>query len=110
MGRHWRTKGTCRGLVRAAGLQAIEIRCLEDRGGWTDTATETAHRVVITRSGGYLRRFNRVTPLGGAANVLVSRPGGEIAAAHTPGNHDSGTVVMLRGDPVGGTPVPPGGL
>lgn len=94
MGRHWRTKGTCRELVSAAGLQAIEIRCLEDRGGWTEPATETAHRVVITRSGGYLRRVNGVTTFVDATNVLVTRPGDEVAVAHAAGGNDTGTVIV----------------
>src|SRR4051794_34053136 len=82
MGKHGYTKGTCRGLVRAAGLQAIEIRCRADRGDWTEPATETAHRVVITRSGGYLRRVNGVTTFVDPTNVLVTGPGDEVAVAH----------------------------
>jgi AraC-like DNA-binding protein len=110
MGRHWRTRGTCRAIVRAAGLQAIEIRCLEDNGRWTEPATETVHRVVITRSGGYLRRVNGVTTFVDATNVLVTRPGDEVAVAHPAGSRDSGTVVKLSDELVEGMPLPPGEL
>ena len=106
MGRHWRTRGTCRAMVHAAGLQAIEIRCLEDNGQWTEPATETVHRVVITRSGGYLRWVNGVTTFVDATNVLVTRPGDEVAVAHPAGGRDSGTVVKLSDELVEGMPLP----
>ncbi len=115
MGRRWRGKGTGRGLACAAGLEAVEIRCLEDRAGWTEPVVETTHRVFIARSGGYLRRLNGVSTFVDATNVLVTRPGDEIRMAHPLGGGDTGTVVELTGDFVArldeeGSPLPAGEL
>jgi AraC-like DNA-binding protein len=99
--RQWLTRGVGRCVVRDSGVAALETRCADDQPDWTPPRTERDHRILLARSGAYLRRVNGVVQFVDATDVLVTRPGDEIAMAHPMGG-DTGTVVELHPDVVAG--------
>lgn len=107
--------GQGRGLARLPGIDALEIRCGMSNVGWAGPATEARHRVIISRSGGYLRRVNGTVTFADATSLLVTRPGDEISVAHPVGPGDTFTQLVLDEDQVArlgddGYPIPSGEL
>jgi len=90
-----RGKGQGRLLARLPGIDALEIRCGMDGRGWAGPAAEIHHRVIISTSGGYLRRVNGATTFVDATSALVTQPGDEISVAHPLGPGDTLTAVVL---------------
>jgi AraC-like DNA-binding protein len=84
-------------VVREPGVAALEMRCADDQPGWTPPRVEREYRVFLVRAGAYLRRINGVVQFVDATDVLVTRPGDEMAIAHPLGG-DTGTVIDLQPD------------
>jgi AraC-like DNA-binding protein len=87
--------GQCRGLACLPGIGVYEVRCLADNRDWAATAMAAGHRIVITRSGGYLRRVNATTTFVDATNLLVTEPNDDISVAHPLGPGDVFTAIEL---------------
>ncbi|MET9954852.1 helix-turn-helix transcriptional regulator [Streptomyces sp. NPDC006339] len=84
-------RGQLRGRITAAGITVQDILCCEDRTGFAAPGRAEAYTVVLTRSGGYLRRIAGeeffVDPSGG----YLTRPGDEQRVAHPAGPGDRST-------------------
>ncbi|MFF5973627.1 helix-turn-helix domain-containing protein [Streptomyces sp. NPDC012769] len=88
-------RGQLRGRLTAAGITVQDILCCEDRTGFVAPGRAEAYTVVLTRSGGYLRRIAGeeffVDPSGG----YLTRPGDEQRVAHPVGPGDRSTEIRV---------------
>jgi AraC-like DNA-binding protein len=80
--------GVYRRLDRADGYHLYDMRCLVDHPGWMGPKPESGYRVVLARSGAYLRRVNGRETFVDATSVLLIRPGDELSVAHPLGCGD----------------------
>ncbi|BCB84848.1 helix-turn-helix transcriptional regulator [Phytohabitans suffuscus] len=80
--------GVYRRLGRADGFHLYDMRCLVDHPGWLGPKPESGFRVVLARSGAYLRRVNGRETFVDATSVLLMRPGDELSVAHPLGCGD----------------------
>ncbi|MFI7575205.1 helix-turn-helix domain-containing protein [Micromonospora sp. NPDC049497] len=77
------------------GILAYQVRCIVEDHGWSRTAVETGHKVMLGRSGVYRHRVNGRTGFSDATSVLLLRPGDEMAVAHPLGCGDSYTCLEI---------------
>lgn len=80
--------GVYRRLGRADGYDLYDMRCLEDHAGWLGPKPEAGYRMVLARSGAYLRRVNGRESFVDATSVLLIRPGDDLSVAHPLGCGD----------------------
>jgi AraC-like DNA-binding protein len=79
----------------AGGPVLIEGRCPVERRGWVDGPPQRHHRVMVVRSGAFLRRLNGVEAFVDSTSVCVVRPGDEMQVAHPLGCGDVFTILQL---------------
>ncbi|MEV0714736.1 helix-turn-helix transcriptional regulator [Asanoa sp. NPDC050611] len=88
-------QGTWHFLSRQCGLPSYVVRCLEDGRSFSASMVEETGRIILGRSGGYLRRVNGREAFADRTSALVIRPGDELRVAHPLGCGDTYTVVEL---------------
>ncbi|MDA0625160.1 hypothetical protein PCS77_19105, partial [Acinetobacter baumannii] len=88
-------EGTWQFLSKPGGVPCYRVRCLEDRPSFSPPIVETVGRIVLGRSGSYVRRLNGREAFADPTSVLVIRPGAEMRVAHPLGCDDTFTVVEL---------------
>ncbi|GAA1847088.1 helix-turn-helix domain-containing protein [Asanoa iriomotensis] len=88
-------QGTWHFLNRRCGLPSYVVRCLEDGRSFSAPMVEETGRIILGRSGGYLRRVNGREVFADRTSALVIRPGDELRVAHPLGCGDTYTVVEL---------------
>ncbi|MFF3318867.1 helix-turn-helix domain-containing protein [Streptomyces sp. NPDC003035] len=88
-------RGALRRRIETAGITVHDILRCEDRTVFVGPGYEERHTVVLTRSGGYLRRIAGeeffVDPTGG----YLTRPGDEHHVAHSVGPGDRSTEILI---------------
>ncbi|MEU5216562.1 AraC family transcriptional regulator [Streptomyces sp. NPDC020807] len=101
-------RGALRGRISAAGITVHDILCCEDRTGFVGPGRAEGHTVVLTRSGGYLRRIAGEEFFVDASGGYLTRPGDEQRVAHPIGPGDRSTEIRfdsgLFADRFDGTP------
>ncbi|MDG4821384.1 helix-turn-helix transcriptional regulator [Asanoa sp. WMMD1127] len=88
-------QGTWHFLASPCGLPCYAVRCLEDGRSFSAPIVEETGRIILGRSGGYLRRVNEREAFADRTSALVIRPGDEMRVAHPIGCGDTYTVVEL---------------
>ncbi|TNH28384.1 helix-turn-helix transcriptional regulator [Micromonospora orduensis] len=89
------TPARWRVLGHPDGMLIYQVHCIVEDHGWTETAAEDRHKIVLGRSGAYRRRLNGRVGLSDATSVLVTRPGDEMSVAHPFGCGDSYTCLEI---------------
>lgn len=79
----------------AGGPILVAGRCPVEGREWTDGPPQEHHRVMMVRSGAFLRRLNGTETLVDSTSVSVLRPGDDMQVAHPFGCGDLFTVVQL---------------
>ncbi|GIE76614.1 AraC family transcriptional regulator [Actinoplanes philippinensis] len=85
--------GGCLGHVD--GMRLFDARCGVRGVTYGPPAHETAHRLVLPRSGAYLVRINGREVFVDSATAILTRPGDELRVAHPLGCGDTFTAVHL---------------
>ncbi|MFB7512752.1 helix-turn-helix transcriptional regulator [Streptomyces sp. NPDC056144] len=88
-------RGALRGLISAAGITVQDILCCEDSTGFVGPGQADGFTVVLTRSGGYLRRIAGEEFFVDASGGYLTRPGDEQRVAHPIGPGDRSTEIRL---------------
>ncbi|MFB9237333.1 helix-turn-helix domain-containing protein [Plantactinospora siamensis] len=98
------SQGEWRVLGVPDGMLFYEVRCLIDGPGWSGPAADLGYRVVLGRSGGYLRRLNGRVTFADATSVLLTRPGDEMWVAHPLGCGDVYSCLEVPAEVLAGRP------
>ncbi|MFJ7068126.1 helix-turn-helix domain-containing protein [Streptomyces sp. NPDC101115] len=81
--------------IAAGGITVNDILCAEDSTGFVGPGHADAYTVVLTRSGGYLRRIAGEEFFADAAGGYLTRPGDEHQVAHPAGPGDRSTEIRV---------------
>ncbi|MFJ3105570.1 helix-turn-helix domain-containing protein [Streptomyces sp. NPDC086835] len=88
-------RGALRGRIRTAGITVQDILCCEDRAGFVGPGHADGYTVVLSRSGGYLRRIAGEEFFVDASGGYLTRPGDEHRVAHPIGPGDRSTEIRV---------------
>jgi AraC-like DNA-binding protein len=87
--------GTGRCLGHLDGMRLLEARCGVDGKRFGRPGHESAHRLVLPRSGAYLLQVNGQEIFVDSGAAVLTRPGDELRVAHPLGCGDTFTSVEL---------------
>ncbi|MEU8530221.1 helix-turn-helix transcriptional regulator [Streptomyces sp. NPDC048629] len=88
-------RGAHCGRIEAAGITVVDILCCEDRTSFVGPGQQEEHCVVLTRSGGYLRRVAGEEFFVDATGGYLTAPGDEHHVAHPVGPGDRSTDIRI---------------
>lgn len=88
-------RGALRGRITAGGITVHDILCAEDRTGFAAPGRAGAYTVVLTRSGGYLRRIAGEEFFADATGGYLTRPGDVHQVAHPAGPGDRSSEIRV---------------
>ncbi|MFE5487119.1 helix-turn-helix domain-containing protein [Streptomyces sp. NPDC056527] len=81
--------------IETAGITVHDILCCEDRTAFVGPGYEDGYTVVLTRSGGYLRRISGEEFFVDSTGGYLTRPGDEQRVAHPLGAGDRSTDIRI---------------